>query len=126
MSVRRSSALNVVQLCRPHSAFGERHDWSSEQLEQMKQTKTLNVFDMLSPKYDFPQKLETVRNWIANENLELIRGDLGHNGTNAKARRSFLTSDLCSSIRQRLGGARRATGGQAVGRAIVRMVPPRT
>jgi SAM-dependent methyltransferase len=62
----------------------KRYNWNPE---QMKQIKILNVFDMLSPKYDFPQKLETVRNWIANERLELIKCDLGHNGINAKARR---------------------------------------
>jgi 2-polyprenyl-3-methyl-5-hydroxy-6-metoxy-1,4-benzoquinol methylase len=62
----------------------KRYDWNPE---QMKQIKTLNVFDMLSPMYDFPQRLETVRNWIMNERLELIKCDLGYNGINAKARR---------------------------------------
>jgi 2-polyprenyl-3-methyl-5-hydroxy-6-metoxy-1,4-benzoquinol methylase len=61
-----------------------RYDWNPE---QMKQIKILGVFDMLSPRYDFPQKVETVRNWIANEGLELIKCDLGYNGINAKARR---------------------------------------
>ena len=63
----------------------KRYSWNPE---QMKQIKILNVFDMLSPRYDFPQKLETVRNWIANERLELIKCDLGYNEINAKARRA--------------------------------------
>jgi SAM-dependent methyltransferase len=66
----------------------KRYDWDPE---QMKKIKALGVFDMLSPRYDFPQKIETVRNWIANERLELIKCDLGYNGINAKARRP-----LCS------------------------------
>jgi ubiquinone/menaquinone biosynthesis C-methylase UbiE/uncharacterized protein YbaR (Trm112 family) len=62
----------------------KRRDWTPE---QMKQIKSLNVFDMLSPRYDNPQSVETVRGWIANEGLELIKCDIGHNGVNAKARR---------------------------------------
>jgi hypothetical protein len=55
--------------------------------DPMKRIKSLNVFDMLSPRYDNPQSLETVRRWIAQEGLELVRCDIGYNGINAKARR---------------------------------------
>jgi hypothetical protein len=67
-------------------AIGElkRRDWTPD---QMKKIKTMNVFDMLSPKYDNPQSIETVRNWIAEEGLQLLKCKIGHNGTNAKARR---------------------------------------
>lgn len=62
----------------------KRRDWTPE---QMKQIKSLNVFDMLSPKHDNPQSLETVRGWIAEERLQLIKCDIGYNGINAKARK---------------------------------------
>ncbi len=67
-------------------AIGElkRRDWTPT---QMKQIKSLNVFDMLSPRYDNPQSLETVRGWIAEAGLQLIKCDIGYNGINAKARR---------------------------------------
>jgi 2-polyprenyl-3-methyl-5-hydroxy-6-metoxy-1,4-benzoquinol methylase/uncharacterized protein YbaR (Trm112 family) len=67
-------------------AIGElkRRNWTPE---QMKQIKTMNVFDMLSPKYDNPQSLETVRGWITEQGLQFIKCDLGHNGVNAKARK---------------------------------------
>lgn len=79
-------------------AIGElkRRDWTPE---QMKQIKTMNVFDMLSPRYDNPQSMETVRGWIAGEELELIKCDIGHNGINAKARKPMsLVAD--ASIRR--------------------------
>jgi ubiquinone/menaquinone biosynthesis C-methylase UbiE/uncharacterized protein YbaR (Trm112 family) len=62
----------------------KRRDWTPE---QMKQIKSLNVFDMLSPKYDNPQSLEAVRSWIAEERLQLIKCEIGLNGINAKAQR---------------------------------------
>lgn len=67
-------------------AIGElqRHGWSPT---QMKQIKSLNVFDMLSPKYDNPQSLDAIRNWIKAEGLELVKCNVGYNGINAKARK---------------------------------------
>lgn len=67
-------------------AIGElqRHGWTPT---EMKQIKALNVFDMLSPKYDNPQSLEEIRNWIKDEGLELIKCEIGYNGVNAKARK---------------------------------------
>jgi ubiquinone/menaquinone biosynthesis C-methylase UbiE/uncharacterized protein YbaR (Trm112 family) len=62
----------------------KRRDWTPE---QMKQIKSLNVFDMLSPRYDNPQSIETIRGWIAEERLQLIKCEIGYNGVNAKARR---------------------------------------
>jgi len=64
-----------------------RRDWTPE---QMKQIKSLNVFDMLSPKYDNPQSLETIRSWIAEERLQLIKCEIGYNGVNAKAQKPVM------------------------------------
>src|SRR5262249_27436119 len=47
---------NILQRVIPIGEL-KRYDFTSE---EMKQIKTLGVFDMLSPKYDNPQKLETV------------------------------------------------------------------
>jgi hypothetical protein len=62
----------------------KRFDWSPSEMKEM---KTMNIFDMLSPKHDHPQSLALVRRWIADEQLELIKCRLGENGINAKARR---------------------------------------
>ncbi|MFZ0426407.1 MAG: class I SAM-dependent methyltransferase [Xanthobacteraceae bacterium] len=84
------AAINRIPLIGPKLqriiAIGElkRRDWTPE---QMKQIKSLNVFDMLSPKYDNPQSLETVSGWIADEGLQLLKCEIGQNGVNAKARR---------------------------------------
>ena len=84
------AAINKIPLAGPKLQrlipIGElkRRDWTPE---QMKQIKSLNVFDMLSPKYDNPQSVATVRGWIAEENLQLLKCEIGQNGVNAKARR---------------------------------------
>jgi hypothetical protein len=84
------AAINAIPLVgrRLHRviAIGElkRRDWTPQ---QMKEIKSMNVFDMLSPRYDNPQSLETVRGWIAREGLQLIKCEIGQNGVNAKARR---------------------------------------
>jgi SAM-dependent methyltransferase len=54
---------------------------------EMKEIKTLSVFDMLSPKYDQPQKLSTFRAWMEEAGLEIIELTTGYNGINARARR---------------------------------------
>ena len=76
-------------------AIGElnRRDWTPT---QMKQIKSLNVFDMLSPRYDNPQSLETVRGWITKEGLRLIKCEIGYNGVNAKAQKLMPVSDDAS------------------------------
>jgi 2-polyprenyl-3-methyl-5-hydroxy-6-metoxy-1,4-benzoquinol methylase len=84
------AAINKIPLAGPKLQrlipIGElkRRDWTPE---QMKQIKSLNVFDMLSPKYDNPQSVATVRGWIAEENFQLLKCEIGQNGVNAKARR---------------------------------------
>jgi hypothetical protein len=36
---------------------------------ELKEVKILNALDMLSPKYDQPQKIEDVRTWFAETRL---------------------------------------------------------
>lgn len=64
-----------------YEAFG-----GHQTIDEIKEIKTLSVFDMLSPAYDQPQSLKKFRAWIAEANLELIKLDTGYNGINAKAR----------------------------------------
>jgi SAM-dependent methyltransferase len=72
----------------------KRYDWTAE---QMKQIKSLGVFDMLSPKYDNPQSIETIRGWVEKARLQLIKCNIGYNGVNAKARRPVrLEADVLS------------------------------
>jgi SAM-dependent methyltransferase len=55
---------------------------------EIKEIKTLSVFDMLSPKYDQPQTLETFEAWIHEAGLETVKLTLGHNGINAVVRKA--------------------------------------
>jgi SAM-dependent methyltransferase len=64
----------------------QRFDWTPE---YMKELKSLSVFDMLSPKYDQPQSVESVRRWIDEAGLECLKCTIGFNGVNAKARRAL-------------------------------------
>jgi ubiquinone/menaquinone biosynthesis C-methylase UbiE/uncharacterized protein YbaR (Trm112 family) len=79
----------------------KRYDWTPE---QMKQIKTLNVFDMLSAKYDNPQELDSVKNWIVDEKLEVIKCNTGFNGINAKARRPSSAPVACHRDRAAIRG----------------------
>lgn len=47
----------------------------------------LDTFDMLSPRYDFPQTLETVRGWFARAGLEEVEVQYGYNGIEGRGRR---------------------------------------
>lgn len=64
----------------------QRFDWTPE---YMKELKSLNVFDMLSPQYDQPQSVESIRSWIGEAGLVCQKCTTGYNGVNAKARRTF-------------------------------------
>ncbi|OGW75514.1 MAG: hypothetical protein A2Z72_05750 [Omnitrophica bacterium RBG_13_46_9] len=54
---------------------------------ELKEIKTLSVFDMLSPKYDKPQRLSSFRRWMEEGGLEILGLTTGYNGINARARR---------------------------------------
>ena len=51
----------------------------------LKQWAILDTFDMLSPAYDSPQKIETVKEWFKNSELENIDIHYGYNGIEARA-----------------------------------------
>jgi hypothetical protein len=53
----------------------------------LKQVKILSALDMLSPKYDQPQRIETVRQWFEEAGLVEIETWIGYNGINARGRR---------------------------------------
>jgi hypothetical protein len=55
-------------------------------IPELKEIKTLSVFDMLSPKYDKCQKMSGVRRWMEEANLEVVELTTGYNGINARAR----------------------------------------
>jgi ubiquinone/menaquinone biosynthesis C-methylase UbiE/uncharacterized protein YbaR (Trm112 family) len=56
-------------------------------ISEIKEIKTLSIFDMLSPKYDSPQKLSSFRLWMKEADLEILELTTGYNGVNARARR---------------------------------------
>jgi SAM-dependent methyltransferase len=55
--------------------------------DQLKQVKILSALDMLSPKYDQPQSVETVRQWFKEAGLVETQIWIGYNGVNARGRR---------------------------------------
>jgi SAM-dependent methyltransferase len=54
---------------------------------ELKQVKVLSAFDMLSPRYDQPQRIEVVRSWFEEAGLTQIGVRYGSNGINAKGRK---------------------------------------
>lgn len=55
--------------------------------EELKQVKVLSAFDMLSPRYDLPQKIEDVQQWFQEAGLVDIETRFGYNGINARGKR---------------------------------------
>lgn len=55
--------------------------------DELKQVKVLSAFDMLSPRYDLPQKIEDVRQWFEEAGLVDIETRFGSNGINARGKR---------------------------------------
>ncbi len=56
-------------------------------VSEIKEIKALSMFDMLSPKYDQPQKISDFRSWMACAGLEILELTIGYNGINARGRR---------------------------------------
>lgn len=52
--------------------------------EQLLEWGTLDTFDMLSPRYDTPQRLNDVRDWLVEAGLTDIEVKYGPNGLNAR------------------------------------------
>jgi SAM-dependent methyltransferase len=65
-------------------------DYSRDGLrgETLKQWAYLDTFDMLSPRYDKPQTLKTVRNWCSEAGLENAEVGRGYNGVQLRGTRS--------------------------------------
>ena len=57
-------------------------------VSEMKEIKALSMFDMLSPRYDNPQKLSNFRTWMEGAGLEILELTTGYNGINARGRRT--------------------------------------
>ncbi|WCJ57816.1 methyltransferase domain-containing protein [Fontisphaera persica] len=55
--------------------------------EHLLEWAILDTFDMLSPRYDYPQTLETVRQWFARAGLEEVEVHYGYNGIEGRGRR---------------------------------------
>jgi len=56
---------------------------------EIKEIKTLSMFDMLSPKYDQPQRISNFRLWMQGAGLEILELTTGYNGINARGRRTI-------------------------------------
>jgi hypothetical protein len=55
--------------------------------EQLQEWAILDTFDMLSPVYDRPQRVEDVRNWFEKAGLEDVTVEKGYNGILGRGRR---------------------------------------
>ena len=55
--------------------------------EQMREWAVLDTFDMLAPRYDQPQDLETVAEWFAEAGLSDVEVHHGYNGIEGRGRR---------------------------------------
>jgi SAM-dependent methyltransferase len=53
----------------------------------LKEWAILDTFDMLSPKFDFPQTIDTVQAWFANAGLTDIEVHAGFNGIEGRGRK---------------------------------------
>ncbi len=56
--------------------------------EQLMEWSILDTFDKLSPKYDKPQRINTIRKWFKEAGLKKIEVCYGPNGINGKGIRS--------------------------------------
>ncbi len=54
---------------------------------ELKQVKVLSAFDMFSPRYDQPQRMEDVQAWFAEAGLVEVDCRYGYNGINARGRK---------------------------------------
>ena len=55
--------------------------------DELKEVKILSALDMLSPKYDQPQRIDDVRKWFADAKLVEVKVDFGCNGIHGRGRR---------------------------------------
>lgn len=55
--------------------------------EMLKEWAILDTFDMLSPVYDFPQTLETLRSWFEKAGMQEVEVHYGYNGVEGRGRK---------------------------------------
>lgn len=63
------------------------HSGSGLAAERLKEWAYLDTFDMLSPKFDSPQRISTVRRWFQEAGLVEVDIRYGYNGIEGRARR---------------------------------------
>jgi SAM-dependent methyltransferase len=56
--------------------------------EHLKEWATLDTFDIVSPRFDYPQTLETVMQWFSKAGLTDIEVQYGYNGIEGRGRKS--------------------------------------
>ncbi len=52
--------------------------------DELRKWAILDTFDMLSPKYDYPQNIETIENWFAENKFKNVEVKYGYNGIEGK------------------------------------------
>ena len=60
--------------------FADYRGWLPLKDEILKEWAILDTFDMLSPRYDKPQSLKTIKKWFQKANLKNIEVNPGYNG----------------------------------------------
>jgi SAM-dependent methyltransferase len=68
--------------------------------EMQKEWSVLDSFDMLSPEYDFPQTLESVRSWFEKAKLIKVEVNYGYNGIEGRGTKPSF-KDILSENRYR-------------------------
>jgi SAM-dependent methyltransferase len=67
--------------------FADYRGWLPLKDEILKEWAILDTFDMLSPRYDKPQSLKTIKGWFQGTNLKNIEVQPGYNGIEGRGER---------------------------------------
>jgi len=79
---------------------------------QLKEWAILDTFDALSPRYDYPQTLDTVRRWFTRAGLEEIEVRYGYNGIEGRGRKPAASAQAEDNAEAAGGPAMGAAGGR--------------
>ena len=77
---RLGTSINWRLMVADYSSLGVQGD-------MLKEWAYLDTFDMLSPRYDSPQTLGTVRRWFKEAGLTEIEVEYGHNGIEGRGKK---------------------------------------
>lgn len=69
--------------------FADYRGWLPLKDEILKEWAILDTFDMLSPRYDRPQSLRTIKRWFQGANLKNIEINPGYNGIEGRGERGM-------------------------------------